>query len=378
MKNIAIVYDRVNSRGGAEKILQELHILYPKAPLFTSVYESGKADWAKGWDVRPSFLQRFSFLRTRHQLLGWCMPIVFETLDLSEYDIIISVTSEFCKAVVTQPHQLHVSYILTPTRYLWSHSEQALRSLPFFMRPLASSLFRILRQYDFVIARRPDVLVSISKLVADRVKESYDLPSKVLYPPFDVLPQPSEPKVKPPFAEFAVTWGRLVRYKQFSQVISACAQANVPLVIIGDGPDAKRLQHEAGENVFFTGYLSDAELAWCLQRAKIALFPQVEDFGIAPLEARLAGCQVITQKASGSSECMEDGTGVHYLDSENDENIVALLEEAWAAPANRLDIQHQSRQYAGERWRRDWASLMSTIERSSATEGQDKENRKGL
>lgn len=378
MKKIAIIYDRVNSRGGAEKILQELHTLYPEAPLYTSVYESGRADWAKGWDVRPSFLQRFSFLRSRHQLIGWLMPVVFETLDLREYDTIISVTSEFCKGVVTLPHQLHVSYILTPTRYLWSHTEQALQSLPFFLRPLVQHLFLLLRRYDWVIARRPDALISISQLVQKRVSENYGLPSQVLYPPYQSLPEPIKPKVPPPWKEFVVTWGRLVRYKQFDSVIEACEKAEIPLVVIGDGPDMGRLKGLAGESVFFAGYLKDTELAWYLSYAKVAVFPQIEDFGIAPLEARLAGCQVITQKTSGSSELLGKADGVYYLDGENDENIVSLLKDAWSQPANRLDIRQQARQYAGERWRRDWSSLMRTIEQSTQEVDYKKPNRKGL
>jgi glycosyltransferase involved in cell wall biosynthesis len=374
---VAIVYDRVNSRGGAEKILQELHTLYPDAPLFTSVYESGRADWARGWDVRPSFLQNLTFLRARHQLIGWCMPIVFETLDLREFDVVISVTSEFCKAVITSPNQLHVSYILTPTRYLWSHQQPALQSLPMLLRPLASFVFSFLRRYDYVVARRPDVLISISKLVASRVKEYYGLPSEVLYPPYSALPTPQRPKVPPPWKTFAIAWGRLVRYKQFERVIKACSQAGVPLVIVGEGPDLARLESLADEEVFFTGYLSEAELSWYLDHAVVAVFPQIEDFGIAPLEARLSGCQIITQKTSGSSELLGDALGVQYLDGENDENLPALLKNAWDAPASRLDIRQQARQYAGEYWCRDWSSLMSTIERSAHAD-QKKPNRKGL
>ncbi len=131
--------------------------MYPEAPLYTSVYESARADWAQGWDVRPSFIQSLPFLRTRHQLIGWLMPFVFETLDLREYDLVISVTSEFCKAVVTLPHQLHVSYILTPTRYLWSHTKEALQSIPFFLQPLAQGIFVPLRKYDRTIAISADV-----------------------------------------------------------------------------------------------------------------------------------------------------------------------------------------------------------------------------
>jgi glycosyltransferase involved in cell wall biosynthesis len=384
MKKVAIVYDRVNSRGGAEKVLQELHALYPNAPLYTSVYESGRARWAKGWDVRPSFLQRIPFLRTRHQLVGWLMPLVFETLDLSEFDTVISVTSEFCKGVVTLPHQLHVSYILTPTRYLWSHSGESLETIPFFLRPLAQSVFGFLRKYDYAIARRPDALVSISQLVASRVEKYYGMHSEVMYPPYQSLPAAQVPQKRPPWNDFVLTWGRLVPYKRFSHVMKACVQAQTPLVVVGDGPDFSRLTALARELdpqkewIFFAGYQKDENLSWYLKHALACIFPQIEDFGIAPLEARLAGCPIITQKLSGSSELIGNGVGVYYLESENDENIVAYLKEIWRTPANRLDIRRQARQYAGARWRHDWSSVMNAIQGSAHKMDQDKGNRKGL
>src|SRR5690606_20208270 len=144
---VAIVYDRVNSWGGAEQVLLELHAAFPSAPLFTSVYDPEGASWAGDWEVRPSWLQRLPLAKKHHQWFGWLMPLVFESLDLREFDVVISVTSEAAKAVITQPQQLHICYLLTPTRYLWSHTVEYQTTLPAFLRPVARKVGQWLQNW---------------------------------------------------------------------------------------------------------------------------------------------------------------------------------------------------------------------------------------
>src|SRR6185503_15879173 len=117
---VALVYDRINKWGGAERVLLALHKLFPTAPIFTSVYSPTTADWAKKFDVKPSFLQKFSHTVTHHELYPFLMPIAFERFSFSGYDMVISVTSEAAKGIVTRPGTVHICYVLTPTRYLWS------------------------------------------------------------------------------------------------------------------------------------------------------------------------------------------------------------------------------------------------------------------
>src|SRR3989344_203147 len=128
---IAIVYDRVNKFGGAERVLLTLHEMFPKAPLFTSVYDEKKASWAKVFPhVYTSFLQNIPILRDYHELMGWLMPIAFESFDFKEYDLVISVTSEAAKGIITNTNTFHLCYMLTPTRYLWSGSDFYLSNRP--------------------------------------------------------------------------------------------------------------------------------------------------------------------------------------------------------------------------------------------------------
>ncbi|MCD8507098.1 hypothetical protein LRY58_02240 [Candidatus Woesebacteria bacterium] len=133
LPKVALVYDRLNSSGGAEKVLIELQKLYPDAPLYTSVFDADRTPWlAPGSQVHTSWLQYVPGARRRHQWFGWLMPFLFELFDFSAFDIVISVSSEAAKGILTQPHQLHVNYLLTPTRYLWSHQEEYVQQVPFF------------------------------------------------------------------------------------------------------------------------------------------------------------------------------------------------------------------------------------------------------
>ena len=157
--NVVLVYDRVNKFGGAERVLMALHEIWPEAPLYTSVYDPESTPWTKGWDVRPSFLQKFPWARRNHESLGWLMPLAFESLDLSGFDVVISLTSEAAKGVITSPRQLHICYLLTPTRYLWSHAVAYLGTVPLPLRPLAFVAQLKLRHWDFVAAQRPDHII---------------------------------------------------------------------------------------------------------------------------------------------------------------------------------------------------------------------------
>src|SRR5204863_2360893 len=125
---VALVYDRVNKWGGAERVLLAMHKIFPDAPLYTSVYNRRKSPWAKVFKVKTSFLQKFPFAKASHELYAFLMPLAFERFNFNEYDLVISVTSEAAKGIITKPETRHISYILTPTRYLWSGYKDYFRS----------------------------------------------------------------------------------------------------------------------------------------------------------------------------------------------------------------------------------------------------------
>lgn len=296
---IAVIYDRVNTFGGAERVLQTLHSLYPDSHLFTSVYDADKTSWVGDWPVHTSFLQRIPLARSHHQWFGFCMPLIFESFALDEFDIVISVTSEAAKAVLTKPRQLHVCYCLTPTRYLWSHTHEYEGKS---FQVLKRLMFSLLRFQDFVISKRPDVYIPISEVVAKRIKKYYRIvPDAVLYPPVSLLP-PKE-YVKGP-GEFFLTVSRLVAYKHIDEVIRASLELNEKLVVVGTGEDRDRLIRIANGSplITFVGSLTDEELMTYYQRAKALICPQEEDFGIAAVEARNFGVTVISFEESGVTE----------------------------------------------------------------------------
>src|SRR3990167_11390280 len=174
---VALAYDRVNKWGGAERVLLALHEIFPNAPLFTAVYNSETSKWAEVFPkVIPSFLQKIPFAKTRHEFLGTFTPLAFETFDFSDYDLVISVTSEAAKGIITRPGTFHICYCLTPTRYLWSHHDFYFKNPPdsFKKYPLFSLLSKpivsYLRNWDLVAAQRPDIIVAQSTEVKKRIK----------------------------------------------------------------------------------------------------------------------------------------------------------------------------------------------------------------
>jgi len=365
---VAIVYDRLNSHGGAEKVLQELQTLYPEAPLYTSVYDAPSVPWLDPKrTVITSWLQYVPGAKTHHQWFGWLMPFLFESFDFSEYDIIVSISSESAKGVLTQPDQLHINYMLTPTRYLWSHAAEYELQLPRLIRPLARLVFCILRAWDATAANRPDVVVPISQLVQNRVKEFYRRETRApLYPPADVSPEIAAPKGAEMLPEsFFFSWGRHVAYKQFDTVIAASVYSKIPVVLAGNGPETKRLQalsrtvDAEGQYIFFVGECNDAELRWYLEKAAGSLFPQIEDFGIVILESLLSGCPAIVNEKSGAAELMTKHDG--FKISESTPRILAeSMQKMRAKPWQRLDIQKRARQYAGVRFSQEWDRLVQS------------------
>lgn len=181
---VALVYDRINKWGGAERVLLKLHKIFPTAPLYTSVYNKETAAWAKVFDIKTSFLQYFPFAKTHHELYALLMPLAFESFSFEEYDLVISVTSEAAKGIISSGKTKHICYILTPTRYLWSGYKDYFKDL--FVKTISYPFVWYLRTWDIIAASRVDNYVAISNEVQKRVKKFYDRESVVVYPPVTI------------------------------------------------------------------------------------------------------------------------------------------------------------------------------------------------
>jgi hypothetical protein len=184
---VAIVYDRVNKWGGAERVLLSLHKIFPNAPLYTSVYDKKKAPWANAFRVRTSFLQRIPFIKSHHELFPFLMPFAFASFSFKKYDLVISVTSEFAKGIRLPKKAVHICICLTPTRYLWSGYNEYFTNKDF--RFLTLPLIWILRKWDRYIASFPNSYIAISKEVSNRIKKYYGQESVVVYPSIPRIPK---------------------------------------------------------------------------------------------------------------------------------------------------------------------------------------------
>ena len=315
---IALVTDWLTNMGGAEPLLLEIHKLFPKAPIYTSVYDAENMPAFKNIDVRTTELQTKlpKSLRFKHTLWPTLRAKAFRKLDLSEFDIIISTSSAEAKAVrKTRPGQIHIAYIHTPIRYYWSHYEEFKKEFKFgkltpLIRPLIPVLVKQQRKLDLESIEGIDVFIANSTITQERIKQYYGKASTVIHPPVDV-----DRFTPPPKGERSgyVLWGRHVPYKRFDLAIEACNQLGAQLTIIGSGPDTERLKKLAGPTITFTGRVSDEELVKRAQSAKAFLFPNEEDFGISAVEALAAGTPVIAYAKGGALDIIQDGeTGVLF------------------------------------------------------------------
>ncbi len=307
----ALVYDRVNKWGGAERVLTALHEIFPEAPLFTAVYSSKKAKWAKIFPlVIPSFLQKIPLMQDKHEFLGTLTPLAFESFDFSEYDLVISVTSEAAKGIITKPGTRHICYCLTPTRYLWSGYDIYFPKRS-FLRGISASATDYLRKWDKIAAQRPDVMVAISNVVKARISKYYGRDSQILFPPVEIEKfTPNSPPIR---ENFFLIVNRLVPYKRVDLAVTAFNKLGLPLIVVGKGSQERKLKAMAKKNVKFKGELTERELADYYRKCAALIFPQEEDFGIAAVEAQATGAPVIAFKAGGALDTVIDGqTGIFF------------------------------------------------------------------
>lgn len=310
---IALVYDRVNKFGGAEQVLRTLHQIWPDAPLYTAVYNSKSSTWANIFKVKSSFLQSLPLAKTHHELYPLLTPLAFESFNLNSYDVVISITSAEAKAILTLPRTLHLCYCLTPTRYLWSHKKQYLKSpdLGLFSK-LGKLVFQKLHSYmqslDHQISSRPDHYVAISSSIQKRIKKYYQRDSRIIFPPVNT----NNFNYKPPKDYFLLV-SRLVSYKNIKLAIKAFNQLNQKLVIVGSGRQFNALKKLANQNIVFLGQVNQKQLAKLYSESKALIMPQVEDFGIVSLEAQSSGKPVIALKAGGALDTIiPNKTGLFF------------------------------------------------------------------
>jgi glycosyltransferase involved in cell wall biosynthesis len=309
--NVAIVCSWLNQYGGAERVLEVVHGMFPEAPVYTSIYwpEALPAGY-RSWDIRTSFLNRLPLIRQHHQPFLPLYPFGFETLDLAGYDLVLSVTSAFAHGVSVHPGATHVCYCLTPARFLWDYQAYARRErLGAAARMLLPFLLARLRTWDALAVNRVHHFIAISRAVQERIRECYHRPSHVIYPPVDTSAFVLSDEVD----DYYLIVGRLVPYRRIDLAVQAFSALGLPLLIVGEGRDRRALERLAAPNVRFLGRVADDERKRLLSRCRAFLWPGEEDFGIAPLEANASGRPVIAYAGGGALETVVEGvTGTFF------------------------------------------------------------------
>lgn len=334
-QNIALVCDWLTGVGGAEKVILAVHRLYPDAPIYTSQYRPKTIDWFKTADVRtgwlnwvPAGLKRFvPFLRQWY----------FSRLDLSEYDVVISITGAEAKAVKTGPNTLHISYMHAPTQYYWTLYDQYIENPGFGpLNPLARLGLRLLvgplRKADYRAAQGPDVVVANSTYVQKEIEKYYDRKSEVVWPNVDIKTiQQLAQGVKQPKGESNqfIIYGRQVSWKRMDIAIQAAIQTENHLLVIGDGPEHAALQAVAEGSEYITflpRYNGIGEIVEHIVASRAYIFPSIEPFGIAPVESLAAGTPVIGLQQGGALDMIEPGVNGLFFAEQTVESLVAAME----------------------------------------------------
>lgn len=360
---IALVYDRINKWGGAERVLLALHELFPDAPLYTAVYDEESAPWAHVFDIRTSFLQNIPFAKRNHEWYPWLTPLAFESFNFDAYDVVLSITSADAKGIITKPHTTHICYCLTPTRYLWSHYKTYFPGP--VKRALTKPIISYLRKWDQVASSRPDQYIAISETVKNRIKKYYQRDASVIYPPAGVSRKNNlhtEYKIRD--TGYFLVVSRLVRYKMIDIAIKACNELRIPLVIVGTGSDEARLKSMSGPTIQFIHNLTDEELTWYYQHSEALILPQEEDFGLVSVEAQSWGTPVIAYKKGGGIESVLPGKTGKFFYPQTSVALKHVLQSFKKSDYLVRDCKQQADRFTPDVFKKHMKLAISTLARS--------------
>jgi glycosyltransferase involved in cell wall biosynthesis len=312
---VALIQDWLTVIGGSENVFKEIASLYPDADIYTLVArdETISTLGLSGHKVTTSFIQKLPFAKTRYRNYLPLFPLAIEQFDLSAYDLIISSSHAVAKGVMTHSGQLHICYCHSPMRYAWDLYHQYTKESKldtgvkgFF----AKYVLHRIRQWDIISTNRVDYFIANSEYISRRIKKIYGRESAVINPNVAVEDFNCVDVKK----DYYVTCSRFVPYKKIDLIVNAFAQMPTKqLIVIGDGPDFKKVSKLATSNITLLGYQPFDVLKKHLSEAKAFVFAAEEDFGILPVEAQACGTPVIAFKKGGVLETVvENRTGVFF------------------------------------------------------------------
>lgn len=358
---IAIVHDWLYG-GGAERVVHELHKLYPEAPIYTSYCSK---EWRQRLDdkVITGYLQHWPFSKLR-KFVPFLRIRWFEGLDLSGYDLVISSSGAEAKGIKVPKGTVHVNYCHAPTHYYWSRYDEYMKNpgfgaLNWLARLGLLLLVRPLRKWDYKAAQRPHHMIANSTHIQAEIKKYYGRDSEVIFPPvaLERFANSTETGLRNGF----VIVGRQTPYKRVDLAVLACTRLKLPLMVLGSGPEHDRLTSMAGSCVRFRQNASDEEIVGYLQRANGYIFPMLDDFGIVGAEALAAGTPIIAYKAGGPLDFVEDGKTGIFFEEQSLDALCEALQSFNPSSFNHTYIKKTAERFSVQAFRHDMVSIVAKV-----------------
>jgi len=358
---VAIVHDWLVG-GGAELVVEQLHKLFPEAPIYTSYCSRA---WRKRLDgkVKTGILQFWPFSALRKYLpplrVWW-----FSRLKLRGYDLVISSSGAEAKGIRVPATTVHINYCHAPTHYYWSRYNEYMEHPGFgAFNWLARFGLRVLvgplRRWDYKAAQRPDYLIANSTHIKDEIQKYYDRSAIVIHPPVNI-DRFKALEANPKRHGFVIA-GRQTPYKRFDLAVVACSKLGLPLTVIGDGPEHRRLRKLAGPTVIFFGKVSDEVLAEEFSNAEALLFPGLDDFGITPVEAMAAGTPVIAYKAGGALDYVMPGKTGLFFEEPTAQSLALALKQFSAHRFSKLTVSRAAENFSAQHFDQKMRLLVKKV-----------------
>ena len=356
---IAVVHDYFTQLGGAEKVAEELYKMLPSADLYATVALKDKMpESLRDVQIGTSWMQHLPAMRRFYRLYFPLYPFGVNSLDLSQYELVVSSSSGYVKGVRVAPDAIHVCYCHTPMRWVWSFDSYSSReSFGGGIRALLPTIIRRLRNWDEAAARQPDHFVANSRTIAARILRAYGRHAEVIAPPIDTGRFSMSAVVE----DYYVVLARLVPYKRIDLAVEACTRLGRRLIVIGSGTAQEALARDAGPTVQFVGRISDSEVERYVSSCRALLFPGEEDFGMAPVEVAAAGRPTIAYGQGGALETIiEDLTGVFFREQTSESLMEAILRfenQTWDASV----IREHAQGFSTEAFQKKFLSFLRRV-----------------
>jgi glycosyltransferase involved in cell wall biosynthesis len=382
---VALLHDYLNQYGGAERVLESFCEIFPDAPIYTLFYDEEKTlGKFKGKKIITSFLNN-KFVCDHHRLFIPLMPVAASLMKINnDYDMVLSSSAGFGKGIKTG-QAIHVSYCHTPLRYAWEHYKYF--NWGTTLKMISAPAFWYLKMWDKIAGRKTHKLIANSKYISEKIKNYYEKESDIIYPPVDtetffihsgikkikdlgeslLKKYPTSSILQNNFKDlndkniqsskrgnYFVAVGRLVHYKKFDLIIQTFNKLNLPLLVIGEGPELSKLKKVArSPKIEFLEFISDEHLNFIYNYAQALIFPQIEDFGLVAAEAQACGTPVVALNQGGGKEIVVDGKTGILFNHQNTEDLIMAVRKIQIREFDQKLIRKYAMRFSKNKFKKD-------------------------